>query len=198
MSTIEEKLTNFYQPEHPFKEGVSTLRNIALESGLEETFKWSFPVYTSNGKNVIGISKFKGYFGIWFFKGSLLKDPLQVLLNAQEGKTQGMRHWKFTDVKEINKPDILAYIADAIEVEKKGLKVPKIVRKVEIETPSLLLETFASRPEIEEQYNNLTPYKQKEYNEYIATAKQDKTKRSRLEKIIPLLLEGKGLNDKYR
>ena len=90
-----EKLETYYEKEHPFKKGIAFLRELALKTKAKEDFKWSIPVYTLNGKNVFGICKFNNHFGVWFFNGVFLKDPKKVLENAQEGKTKGMRHWKF-------------------------------------------------------------------------------------------------------
>jgi uncharacterized protein YdeI (YjbR/CyaY-like superfamily) len=195
----QEKLDQFYNEAHHFKSGVASLRKLALDCGLTETYKWSFPTYMIDDKNVIAISKFKTHFGVWFFKGVFLIDPKKVLKNAQEGKTKAMRHWQFSALEEVDKIGVTAYINEAVENQIKGmqLKVSK-KPKVKIEIPSLLSKEFSKNPEIKDAFNKLTYSKQKEYTEYITTAKQEKTKLSRLVKIVPLVLEGKGLNDIYR
>lgn len=194
------KIIAYFDKAHPFKESIGLLRSLVLETELEETFKWSFPVYTINNKNVLGICRFANHFGIWFFHGALLKDPKKVLENAQEGKTKNMRHWKFTSKEAINRNDILTYIHEAIENQKKGI-VPKksqATKKEPINIPDVLGALLESDPEAQQAFQILTPYKQREYCEYIETAKQEKTKQSRLEKIAPMIRSGKGLNDAYR
>lgn len=192
-----EKIKGYYEKEHPFRDGISLLRELALKSGAEEDFKWSIPVYTYMGKNVFGISKFKNYFGVWFFNGAYLKDPKNVLENAQEGKTKGMRHWKFHNLDEVDKKTVLDYMKEALENQKKGLEIkPEKSKKVVI--PELLLSELTKNPQLQFAFEKFTPYKQKEFCEYIAEAKQEKTKLRRLEKIIPMIKDGVGLNDKYR
>ncbi|GLU44120.1 YdeI family protein [Allomuricauda sp. NBRC 101325] len=192
-----EKLEAYYEQEHPFRDGIAHLRQLALKTEAEETFKWSFPVYTIEGKNVFGICKFKSHFGVWFFNGVFLKDPKKVLENAQEGKTKGMRHWKFTALDEVDDMAVLAYMTESLENQKKGLEIqPEKTNKVEI--PDLLHAELKKHPTLQKAFENFTPYKQKEFCEYIAEAKQEKTKLRRLEKILPMIKDGVGLNDGYR
>ena len=195
----QEKLDKFYDEPHHFKNGVAALRKLALACGLTETYKWSFPTYMFDGKNVIAIGKFKTHFGIWFFNGVFLNDHKKVLKNAQEGKTKAMRHWKFLNLEEVDKTSVTAYINEAIENQKKGLQL-KISKKPKgkIEVPLLLTQEFNKNSELKDSFSKLTHSKQQEYVEYITTAKQEKTKLSRLVKIVPLILAGKGLNDIYR
>ena len=157
-----------------------------------------FPTYTLDNKNVLALCKFKGHFGIWFFNGVFLSDPNNVLKNAQEGKTKAMRHWKFQSIDDINEKDVLAYVKEAIDNQKNGrvLAPSKSSKKVVI--PALLSENLNKNKELKSAFEGLSSYKQKEFYEYIETAKQEKTKISRLEKIIPMILDGIGLNDKYR
>jgi len=192
-----EKLESFYESEHPYKGGIALLREIALKTEAVEDFKWSIPVYTLDGKNVFGIGKFKSYFGVWFFNGVFLKDPKKVLENAQDGKTKGMRHWKFHDLEEVNEKAVLAYMNEALENQKKGLEI-KAEKTKEIEIPELLQSKLDSDSVLKSSFENFTPYKQKEFCEYIAEAKQEKTKLRRLEKILPMIKDGVGLNDGYR
>ena len=192
-----EKLEAYYTKAHPFREGINFLREIALKTEAEEHFKWSIPVYTLNNKNVFGICKFKNHFGVWFFNGVFLKDPKKVLENAQDGKTKGMRHWKFHDLEEVNEKVVLAYMNEALENQKKGLEI-KAEKTKEIEIPELLQSKLDSDSVLKSSFENFTPYKQKEFCEYIAEAKQEKTKLRRLEKILPMIQDGLGLNDGYR
>lgn len=121
--TKDEKLLKFYTEAHRFKEGVNQLRELALNTGLEETFKWNFPTYTMNAKNIVAICKFKSHFGLWFFNGVFLSDKENRLENAQEGKTKAMRHWKFNEETSIDHVLVDAYISEAIANQKKGLKL---------------------------------------------------------------------------
>ena len=192
-----EKLESFYESEHPYKGGIALLREIALKTEAVEDFKWSIPVYTLDGKNVFGIGKFKSYFGVWFFNGVFLKDPKKVLENAQDGKTKGMRHWKFQSLDEVDEKIVLGYMKEALDNQKKGLEI-KAEKTKEIEIPELLQSKLDSDSVLKSSFENFTPYKQKEFCEYIAEAKQEKTKLRRLEKILPMIKDGVGLNDGYR
>ena len=192
------KADEYFGKEHPFQEGINLLREIALSTELEETIKWGAPVYTINNKNVLGIMAFKSHFGLWFFNGVFLSDPENVLENAQEGKTKAMRHWKFSSAEGLDKSLIREYIQEAIENQKRGLTVKPERKITEVEVPELLKKALANKTGLVSQFESLSPYKQREYCEYISTAKQEKTRLSRLEKILPMIEEGIGMNDKYR
>jgi uncharacterized protein YdeI (YjbR/CyaY-like superfamily) len=173
------------------------LRAIINKTELVETRKWGGEVYTINNGNVLMIGAFKNHVGLWFYNGVFLKDPYGVLENVQEGKTKAMRHWKFTDVEDMDTKIISEYVMEAIENERKGLKW-KPEKSEEVELPELLAQAFSTDKEFKTAFETLTPFKQKEYVEHIATAKRESTKISRLEKIKPMVLDGVGLNDKYR
>ena len=172
---------------------------MATKTEAVEAFKWGSPVYTSGGKNIFWIARFKNHFGLGFFNGMFLKDPKNVLVNAQEGKTQAMRHWKFISDKNIDSSTVLAYMNEAIENQKKGMQLmPKKKKDVLPTLPKLLKEALDKSPNTQKAFDTLAPYKKRDYAEYISTAKQEKTKLSRLEKILPMINKGLGLNDKYR
>lgn len=193
------KIEQYFSEAHQFKEAIGLLRILALKTNMEETFKWMFPTYTLAGKNVIAICKFKNHFGIWFFNGVFLSDPHGVLENAQEGKTQAMRQWKFYASEEINKTKVLAYINEAIENQQKGIKlVPKKKEAVNVVVPALLKDALSKNSAAKEAFEKLSPYNKKEYSEYIANAKREKTKQSRLDTILRMILEGKGLHYMYK
>lgn len=192
-----EKLDAYYKKEHPFKEGILLLREIARKTEAEEDFKWSIPVYTHNGKNVFGICKFKSHFGIWFFNGVFLQDPKKVLENAQEGKTKGMRHWKFQSLTEVDNKVVLAYMHEALENQKKGLEI-KAEKTQKVAIPELLQSELSKDAALKSAFERLTPYKQKEFCEHLTEAKQEKTKLRRLAKILPMIIAGTGLHDAYR
>lgn len=172
------------------------LHAIIRKTPLVETTKWGGIVYTYNNKNVVGIGGFKSYFGIWFFNGVFLEDEKKLLINANEENTKSLRQMRFNSVNEIDEKLILAYIKEAIEIEEKGLAIPK--EKKETIIPEILQNELDKSSELNIKFNTFTPYKQREFIEHIVTAKQEKTQISRLEKIIPMILEGRGLNDKYR
>jgi uncharacterized protein YdeI (YjbR/CyaY-like superfamily) len=192
-----DRIEAFFDREQPFKEGISLLRKLAKTTGLKEALKWGAPVYTMENKNILGIMAFKNHFGIWFFNGAFLRDPQNVLENAQEGKTKAMRHWKFRSPAEIDQKMVLAYIQEAMTNQEQGkVHVPK-KNGMEAVPPSFR-ELFDKNKGLERKFQSLAPYKQREYYEYINTAKQEKTKLSRMAKCIPLIEKGMGLNDVYR
>lgn len=172
------------------------LHAIIRKTPLVKTTKWGGPVYTYNNKNVVGIGGFKSYFGIWFYNGVFLKDEKKLLINANEENTKSLRQMRFNSVNEIDEKLILAYIKEAIEVEEKGLVIPK--EKKETIIPELLQKELDRNLELSSKFNSFSPYKQREFIEYITSAKQEKTQMTRLEKVITMILEGRGLNDKYR
>ena len=172
------------------------LHAIIRKTPLVETTKWGGPVYTYNNKNVVGIGGFKSYFGIWFYNGVFLKDEKKLLINANEENTKSLRQMRFNSGNEIDEKLILAYIKEAIEIEGKGLAIPK--EKKETIIPELLQKELDRNLELSSKFNSFSPYKQREFIEYITSAKQEKTQMTRLEKVITMILEGRGLNDKYR
>lgn len=194
-----EKVEAYYAQDHHFKKGIEILRNLALKANAQEFFKWQAPVYGVDGKNVFWIARFKNHFGIGFFNGVFLTDPKNVLINVQKDKTMAMRHWHFKSVVEIDEKGVFAYITESLENQRKGLTLlPKKKAPIKITVPDLLKEALASNALAKKAFKKLSPYNQKEYSEYIATAKQEKTKLSRLEKVLPMIVEGTGLNDKYK
>jgi len=194
-----EKVEAYYEEEHHFKKGVKILRDLALKANAQEFFKWQAPVYGVDGKNVFWIARFKNHFGIGFFHGVFLADPKNVLINAQKNKTMAMRHWHFKSIDEIDEKGVLAYINESLENQRKGLVLAPVKKKKEkLIVPNLLRNALKENSKANDFFKTLSHYKQKEYVEYITSAKQQKTKQSRLEKIIPMLSEGKSLNDMYR
>ena len=180
---------------HLWEEELLLLKSIIDKTELEETVKWGGPVYVYNKKNIIGIGGFKDYFTIWFFNGVFLKDEKKKLINAQEDKTKSLRQWRFTSKDDVNENEVLEYIAEAIENEKQG-KIIKPSKKEAI-VSALLQKEMDQNPALAEAFQKFSPYKQYEFLEYIETAKQEKTKLSRIEKVIPMILGNVGLNDKY-
>lgn len=193
----QERLEAFFRKEGPFQEGLAALRSLLHQTELQEHFKWSAPVYTLDGVNVCGLMAFKNHFGLWFFNGVFLSDPLGVLTNAQEGKTKAMRHWKFGALSEVDDKQVRAYVQEAIALARKGVKLAPAPPR-EVAVPERLQAALAAEPALLARFEALAPYKQRDYAEYIGQAKQEATQVRRLEKILPMIREGLGLNDKYR
>lgn len=191
--TVDE----FIESEQLWQDELIVLRKIINETEMEETVKWGVPVYTINGKNVVGIGSFKSYFGIWFFQGVFLKDKAGKLLNAQDGKTKGLRQWRMNSADEIDKELILKYLGEAIDNQKVGMEI-KPEKKKSIEIPPELANKFKEDFKVKKSFDEFTLGKQREFAEYIADAKRENTKQKRLEKIVPMILEKVGLNDKYK
>ncbi|QRQ60160.1 DUF1801 domain-containing protein [Sphingobacterium multivorum] len=188
---------NWYQSRGNWQEAEELMQEIIQQTSLKKEFKWGSYIYTHKGKNVIGWGGFKNFFSLWFYNGVFLTDRDKHLISASEGKTKALRQWRFEDVKDMNAEKIAAYIQESIQTinEGKELKPTKSPMKA---PAGLLLEALQTDPTFAESFQALTPGKQKEYIEYIDEAKQEKTKQSRIEKIKPLVLAKKGLNDKYK
>lgn len=178
-------------------EEIELLASIINKLPLEKTIKWGAEVFTYNGKNVVSYGGFKNYFMLWFFNGVFLEDKYKVLVNAQEGKTKSLRQWRFTSIDEIDEKKILEYITEAIEIEKKGLKISP-EKFVAVPVAEILEKEFKNDRTLKMAFDKLSPGKQKEYIVYINEAKQEVTKIKRLEKIKPMILQGIGVNDKYK
>lgn len=173
------------------------LHDLLISTELTETIKWGAPCYTINGKNVIGLAAFKAHVAIWFFQGALLKDEAEVLINAQDDKTKALRQLRFQNADEIDAQLLMDYINEAIENEKQQKRV-KINRPKSVNIAPELKEAFKEDSGLEMAFKSFTPGKQREFSNYIIGAKQAKTKQSRLMKVIPMIKQNVGLNDKYR
>lgn len=195
---MKEGKKNPWNKTNQWEEELNYIVSILAKTELVEMTKWGGAVYTINGKNVVGLGGFKSYLGIWFFNGVFMKDEAKVLVNAQEGVTKALRQWRFETKAEIEKNEklILQYIHEAIANEKAGIS--KKPEKKEAIVSELLNEAFQSDVALAKAFEVFSPYKQREFLEYVETAKQEKTKLTRIEKIKPMILEGVGLNDKYR
>ncbi|WP_338378255.1 DUF1801 domain-containing protein [uncultured Flavobacterium sp.] len=193
---ISKKEAKVWNKTNQWTVELELLKTIINKTQLVETVKWGVPIYMHNDKNVIGIAGFKSYFGIWFYNGVFLKDEKNLLINANEENTKGLRQMRFNSINEVNEKTILQYIKEAIANEEKGLKIkPEKKAKISCE---LLENEFKSNINLKNAFNLFTPYKQREFMEYINDAKQEKTKITRLEKIKPMILSNIGLHDKYR
>lgn len=192
---MNPKVDFYFTKEKKWKQEIEQLRIIALDCGLTEELKWGCPTYTSGKNNVVLIHVFKEYCGLLFFKGALLKDPKGILIQQTEN-VQAARQMRFTNVQEIVKlgNTIKAYIKEAIKVEKAGLKV-ELKKTSEFKMADEFKQVLDEMPELKTAFEALTPGRQRAYLLHFSSAKQAKTKESRITACIPQILKGKGLND---
>jgi uncharacterized protein YdeI (YjbR/CyaY-like superfamily) len=190
---IENTVNPWQKYAHQWKEASALMSELMDRTPLKKEKKWGADVYTLDGKNVIGWGGFKAFFSIWFYNGVFLEDPLKVLIAA--GETKALRQWRFTQYSEMNPDQILSYIYEAMD--KSHLKVPKGTAPAP-DIPEELIAAFDDDPKARAAFEALTPGKRKEYLVYLVEAKQSTTRLKRLEKILPLIIAGKGLNDKYK
>jgi len=178
-----------------WQEEFGELRKIALSCPLTEEVKWGQPCYSFEGGNVVLIHGFKEYCALLFFKGALLKDP-EGMLVQQTGNVQAARQIRFTSLKEITRaaPVLKAYIDEAIEVEKAGMKV-EYKKTPEFTMPEEFANVLKRDAALKKAFENLTPGRQRGYLLHFAAAKQSKTRDSRIAKCMPQILAGKGLLD---
>jgi len=181
-----------------WQEELQILRELIIQSELEEQIKWFIPTYTMNNKNVLGLAAFKDWVTIWFFHGSFLLDPLQVLVSGNDD-TKGQRQWRFKKSEKIDKVSVMEYIVEAVENQRKGLvtKINKPAKQLLKIHPFLEAGLQASK-EAMTQWKSFSVAKKNEYIKYINEAKQDTTKERRVKKSISIIEHGQGLNDRYK
>jgi len=177
-----------------WQEEFEALRKIALDFPFTEELKWYQPCYTFEKKNVVLIHGFKEYCALLFFKGALLKDPRHIL--ATPGQHQAARQIRFANLREIvkMKPAVKAYINEAIEVEKAGLKV-KLKKTADFKIPEEFKDKLNEVPALKTAFEALTPGRQRGYIFHFSQPKQSQTREARVEKCTRQILDGKGLND---
>jgi len=176
-------------------EEIAAIRPILLSCGLDETIKWGKPCYRiEDDNNVVLLQEFSDHLALMFFQGVLLDDPEKVL-HAQGPNTHGPKRMKFTstvDIESLN--DVIAtYVKEAIEHARAGTELPP---RPDEELATELHERLANNDELAEAFNELTPGRQREYNLHISDAKQSATRNRRIDKVIPRVLQGKGLRDR--
>jgi uncharacterized protein YdeI (YjbR/CyaY-like superfamily) len=195
MSATNPKVDGYVRKNKKWADQLPKLRRIVLDCGLTEELKWRFPVYTFQNANVVILWGFKEHCAIGFFKGALLKDPKRILIKPGEN-SQSMRQIRFTSVQEIDKIESIlkAYIREAIEVEKSGLKV-KLKKITDRAIPDELQNKFKKNPALKSAFGALTPGRQRAYLLHFSSAKQPKTREARIDKCVPQILNGKGLGD---
>ncbi|MCA9899532.1 MAG: YdeI/OmpD-associated family protein [Ardenticatenaceae bacterium] len=182
---------------HRWPEVLASLRAVLLQTDLTEERKWSVPCYTFDGKNILIMAALKEYCVVGFFKGVLLKDPHGVLIQSTPNM-QAERQLRFTTVQQVAELELVIkeYVQEAIEVEKAGLQV-EYKKTSDYEVPDELQAMFDEDYAFREAFEALTPGRQRGYLYYFSSAKQSKTRTSRIEKCMPQIFEGIGLHDRY-
>jgi len=192
---VNPKVDFYFNKSKKWRVEQEKLREIVLDCQLTEELKWGVPCYTYQNSNIVLIHEFKEYCAYLFVKGVLLKDHHHILIQQTEN-VQSARQVRFTNVQEINhlEPILKAYILEAIEVEKAGLKVP-YKKASEFAIADEFLTKLEENSELNTAFYALTPGRQRAYLLYFSAPKQSKTRESRIEKCMPQILNGKGLND---
>ncbi|MGZ3763147.1 MAG: YdeI/OmpD-associated family protein [Mucilaginibacter sp.] len=192
---MNPKVDWFFNKATKWQEEYEKLRTIALDCGLTEELKWGCPCYTLNKQNIVLIHGFKEYCAYLFFKGALLNDAEGILIQ-QTKDVQSARQIRFSSLLEIVdlEATLKAYIHEAIEVEKAGLKV-ELKKTADFHIPEEFQSKLDHIPALKTAFESLTPGRQRGYLFYFSQAKQSKTREARVEKCIPQILSGKGLED---
>lgn len=192
---MNPKVNFFFENATQWKEGFEALRAIALSTELVEDLKWGCPCYTYEGKNIFLIHGFKEYCALLFFKGALMKDPDQILIQQSEN-VQAARQIRFTEVQQIHDlaKGLQTYMFEAVEIEESGVKV-EMKKTKDFEMVEEFQDKLNQDLILKEAFEALTPGRQRAYLLYFSSAKQSKTREARIEKCIPQIIEGKGLND---
>ncbi|ASU35035.1 YdeI/OmpD-associated family protein [Mucilaginibacter xinganensis] len=194
-SEMNPKVEFYFSKAKKWQEELEQLRTIALDCGLTEELKWGCPCYSIQKSNIVLIHVFKEYCAFLFFKGALLRDANNILIQQTEN-VQAARQIRFTNVLQIveMKTILKAYIHEAIEVEKAGLKVD-LKKTAEFKMPVEFQNKLNAIPALKTAFDALTQGRQRAYLLHFSAPKQSKTREARVEKSIPQILNGKGLND---
>ena len=192
---MNPKVDFYFNKAKQWQDEIEKLRIMVLDCGLNEELKWGCPCYTSEGRNIVLIHTFKEYCALLFFKGALLNNEAGLLIQQTENVQVG-RQIRFTDLRQIIDQEqlIKAYIAEAIQVEKLGLKV-ELKKTDEFEMVDEFKYKLDHIPALKEAFEALTPGRQRGYLLHFAQAKQSKTREARIEKYMPQIMAGKGWNE---
>ena len=195
MGEMNPKVDWFFSKDTKWQKEYEKLRKIILDCGLIEELKWGCPCYTFENTNIVLIHGFKEYCALLFFKGALLNDPNDILIQ-QTKNVQSARQIRFTNAREIVKMEkiLKAYVYEAIEIERAGLKV-KLKKTSEFKIPEEFQKRLDKNTALKKAFDALTPGRQRAYIFYFSQPKQSKTGESRVEKCMPQILNGKGLDD---
>ena len=192
---MEKNIVSYFSKPKKWQKEIQEMRAIALDCNLTETFKWGHPCYTLNNNNIVLIHEFKSYCAYLFFKGALIQDEKGLLIQQSEN-VQAARQIRFTHVDEIIKLKkiLKAYIFEAIAIEKAGLKVA-LKETAAYTIPEEFQQVLDKQKKVHKAFYALTPGRQRAYLLHFAAPKQSKTRVARIEKCLPLILSGLGLND---
>lgn len=192
---MNPKVDFYFDKAGKWQDEVRKLRMIVLDCGLTEELKWGCPCYTLRKSNIVLIHDFKEYCAFLFFKGALLNDAKGILIQQTEN-VQAARQVRFSSLMEITEQETIlkAYIYEAIEVEKAGLKV-ELKKTADFTVPREFQSKLDHIPALKTAFETLTPGRQRGYLFYFSQPKQSKTREARVEKYIPQILDGKGLDD---
>ncbi len=195
MKPTNPKVDWFFNKTTPWQEEYKALRALVLSCGLAEELKWGHPCYTHEGNNVVLIHGFKEYCALLFHKGALLKDPKKILVQQTEN-VQSARQIRFTHLDEITDREtaLKGYIKEAIKIEAAGTKV-EFKKVSEFKIPIEFKRVLDATPSLKKAFKSLTPGRQRGYLLHFSSAKQAKTREARIEKYIPYIMKGKGLDD---
>jgi uncharacterized protein YdeI (YjbR/CyaY-like superfamily) len=194
MSRKNPKVDAFLSRTKTWRGEIQKLRSVLLDAGLEEDVKWGKPCFTFEGKNVAIIQPFKQHCSLMFFKGALLRDT-HGLLRSQGQNTQSALRLEFTSEAQVRRAVVKSYVKQAVAVEKAGLTVD-FKAKRELELPAELTEVLRKNRRVASAFHALTPGRQRSYVLYFTSAKQPRTRTARIEKCIPDILAGKGMNER--
>jgi uncharacterized protein YdeI (YjbR/CyaY-like superfamily) len=195
MNETNMKVDSFISKAKKWQKEYESLREIVLDCGLTEELKWGVPCYTYQNANVVLIHGFKEYCALLFMKGALMKDPRGILIQQTENVQAG-RQIRFTSTEQIDKLKTVlkAYIKDAIAIEKSGAKI-EFKKATDFAVAEEFQRQLDQSAHLKEAFEALTPGRQKAYLLYFSSAKQSKTREARVEKAIPKILEGLGMDD---
>lgn len=197
MATPVKNVDEYIATRAEWAEVLEKLRAIMMASGMEESIKWGAPAYGINGRNVAGLAAFKNHVSIWFWQGALLSDPHGVLYNAQAEKTKALRQWRFHEAREVRTTIVRQYVKEAIENARAG-KMIRPEKKKALPLPDEMKEAFKLDPGLKKAFGALSQACQREYVEYVSEAKQPATRHRRMAKSAVMILDGQGLNDRYK
>lgn len=192
---MNQDASNYIEGLTQWQQELTELRNLLLDCGLTEDFKWKHPCYTVKGKNIVILQGFKDYCALLFTKGALLKDP-EHILERQTENTQSARQLRFKGIQEIEESVsvIKKYVLEAVANEASGLKIP-LIKVSDLEFPDELAQKYMENPTFKSAFESLTPGRQKGYLLHFNQTKKSTTRIARIEKYTSRILDGKGLHD---
>ena len=177
------------------------LLRVLQETELEVAIKWGVPVFMLDGRNVVALVAFKAYAGLWFYDGVLLDDRDGVLVNARTSKTKALRQWRFRSTDTVDEAAVTRYVREAIENARAGRRVAVATRRdgpAAVELPARLADALATDAALGRAFAQFSAARRREFAAYVGEAKRPDTRQRRLKKILPLIMAGEGLSDRYR